>query len=126
MMADCHAYGWPGNIRQLENIVQATVVLGTEVPARRTLSPVCDEQQIADTVIDPSAAAVEETEGAEMDRGAHSLKQVSRGAAPEAEGTLIARMLERTLGNRKQAALNLGISYKALLYKAKQHGLEVP
>jgi DNA-binding NtrC family response regulator len=35
---------------------------------------------------------------------------------------MIVRMLRQTHGNRKQAAINLGVSYKALLYKAKEHG----
>jgi DNA-binding NtrC family response regulator len=52
-----------------------------------------------------------------------SLKRVSRLAAGLVEAALITRMLQPTHGNRKQAAANLGISYKALLYKAKEHSL---
>ena len=53
-----------------------------------------------------------------------SLKDISRSAAREAERELILRMLTKTRWNRKEAAENLGISYKALLYKIKENGLD--
>ena len=53
-----------------------------------------------------------------------SLKDISRTAAREAERELILRMLTKTRWNRKEAAENLGISYKALLYKIKENGLD--
>ena len=54
----------------------------------------------------------------------YSLKDIARSAAREAERELILRMLTRTRWNRKQAAEILGISYKALLYKIKENGLD--
>ena len=56
--------------------------------------------------------------------GRCSLKDVSKHAAREAERVLILRMLQRTRWNRKEAAVILGISYKALLYKIKENGLD--
>ena len=56
--------------------------------------------------------------------GPYSLKDISRTAAREAERVLIGRMLEHTRWNRKETAEILGISYKALLYKMKENGLE--
>jgi len=53
-----------------------------------------------------------------------SLKDIARSAAREAERELILRMLTKTRWNRKEAAENLGISYKALLYKIKENGLD--
>ena len=53
-----------------------------------------------------------------------SLKEVGRTAARQAERDLILRMLTRTRWNRKEAAEILGISYKALLYKIKENGLD--
>jgi DNA-binding NtrC family response regulator len=53
-----------------------------------------------------------------------SLKDIARTAAREAERELILQMLTRTRWNRKEAAENLGISYKALLYKIKENGLD--
>jgi DNA-binding NtrC family response regulator len=51
-----------------------------------------------------------------------SLKQAARAASREAEKELILRVLDRTRWNRKRAAQELQISYKALLYKLKQIG----
>jgi two-component system response regulator AtoC len=52
------------------------------------------------------------------------LKEIARAAAREAERVAIAAMLQRTHWNRKEAAESLGISYKALLYKIKDTGLD--
>ena len=52
------------------------------------------------------------------------MKDISRHAAREAERELIFRMLQHTRWNRKEAAEMLGISYKALLYKIKENGLD--
>ena len=51
-----------------------------------------------------------------------SLKQAARAASREAEKELILRVLTRTRWNRRRAAEDLQISYKALLYKLKQMG----
>ena len=54
----------------------------------------------------------------------YSLKDISRTAAREAERELILKMLQHTRWNRKETAAMLGISYKALLYKIKENGLD--
>jgi DNA-binding NtrC family response regulator len=51
------------------------------------------------------------------------LKSLSRNAKDGAEAEAIARALEETNWNRKQAAALLQISYKALLYKIRQYGI---
>jgi DNA-binding NtrC family response regulator len=61
---------------------------------------------------------------AAIEGGNYSLKDVSRTAAREAERELILRMLNQTRWNRKETAAILGISYKALLYKIKENGLD--
>jgi two-component system response regulator AtoC len=53
-----------------------------------------------------------------------SLKEAARAASRQAERTMILNQLERTHWNRKRAARELQISYKALLYKLKQLGLD--
>ena len=62
--------------------------------------------------------------GSHLGPGQYSLKDISRHAAREAERELIFRMLQHTRWNRKEAAEMLGISYKALLYKIKENGLD--
>jgi two-component system response regulator AtoC len=132
MMDELLQYRWPGNIRELENLIQRTVVLGCEMSARETL--VMAAGVPAAGVAAPGAAVpvhatvrvapvVAVAPVIEADR--YSLKKASRLAARRAEAALIAEMLQQTRGNRKQAAMKLRISYKALLYKAKEHGLGV-
>jgi DNA-binding NtrC family response regulator len=73
--------------------------------------------------VDPATAAVSAAV-ATATSGNVSLKDIARTAAREAERELILRMLTRTRWNRKEAAEILGISYKALLYKIKENGLD--
>jgi DNA-binding NtrC family response regulator len=58
--------------------------------------------------------------------GTANLKHLARSAKGDAESAAIAQSLEVTGWNRKAAALELKISYKALLYKIKQYNLEPP
>jgi two-component system, NtrC family, response regulator AtoC len=54
------------------------------------------------------------------------LKKLVRNLKEDAELEAIARALDKTNWNRKQAATELKISYKALLYKIKQYGIQPP
>jgi DNA-binding NtrC family response regulator len=54
------------------------------------------------------------------------LKSLARSAKDEAEAEAITQALEQTNWNRKQAAVLLKISYKALLYKIRQYGIAEP
>jgi DNA-binding NtrC family response regulator len=72
----------------------------------------------------PPAAALASTAADAASPGNCSLKDVSRIAARGAERELIAKMLQQTRWNRKETAEILGISYKALLYKIKESGLD--
>ena len=102
-------YSWPGNIRELENVVKKIVALGDERLAVAELEAAPRE-----------AAAVAEAPEA---RG-NSLKAAARAASREAEREMILKTLGRTRWNRKRAAEELQISYKSLLYKLKQIGAQ--
>lgn len=96
-------HDWPGNIRELGNLARKMVALG--------------QSQMAMSELKRPAAARSNT----MEAGRYeSLKVVAREASRVAERDLILRALERTHWNRKQAARELQVSYKALLYKIKQ------
>ncbi len=97
-------YSWPGNIRELEDAAKAIVVLGDESVAMDGLRAMLMKSDRSDN-------------GEQV-----SLKQASRAASRQAEKELILRVLNRTRWNRRRAAQELQISYKALLYKLKQIG----
>ena len=155
-------YGWPGNIRQLENMIKRMVVLGGEAPILAELHqppsslgvkghtttahtpigshvpgaltypaapamPVSGAPPLPEAVASTTEPASLGLTSAAMPLDANagvSLKDIARAAARQAERELILRMLTRTRWNRKEAAENLGISYKALLYKIKENGLD--
>jgi two-component system response regulator AtoC len=100
-------HSWPGNIRQLENVVKNIVALGDE------------DLSVAELATSPA-----EKRPIASNPRSDSLKAAARAASREAERELILRALERTRWNRKRAARELQISYKSLLYKLKQIGLE--
>jgi two-component system response regulator AtoC len=100
---------WPGNLREMENVVNRYLVLGDERAILDELSPSTSHQN-------GSGPAAEAPGGA-------GLKAMVRGLKGDAEATAIARVLEGTGWNRKAAANDLQISYKALLYKIKQYDL---
>jgi two-component system, NtrC family, response regulator AtoC len=109
-------YSWPGNIRELENVVKRIVVLGS---ARSV------HDEIAAKVRDeggPSTRAVTSAPEPVRD-AAMGLKEIARRAARDAERVAIGDVLDRVQWNRTKAARLLHISYKALLYKIVQCGL---
>jgi two-component system response regulator AtoC len=97
---------WPGNIRQLENVIKRVVALGNEELAIEDLK--------SPSVSRSTHRATE----------SHSLKAASRAASQQAERELILQTLTRTHWNRKRAAEALQISYKSLLLKLKQ--IQIP
>lgn len=101
------AYSWPGNIRELEYVVRTIVAIGDENIALAAIRA-SGFKGIRDH------AKLESL----------SLKQAAREASRRAERELILNALSRTHWNRKRAARDLQISYKALLYKLKQIGID--
>ncbi|MFI5314387.1 MAG: sigma-54-dependent transcriptional regulator [Myxococcota bacterium] len=115
------AFDWPGNIRELENLVKRIIVLGTAEPVLQELRARGSQTARAPVACSPSLGELERFLAGESPRV--SLKRVAREAAQVAEARLIAKVLQRTRWNRKEAAAILQISYKALLYKMRDAGL---
>ena len=97
---------WPENLLELQTAIKTFVAIG--------------DQSVSLAALKAAAASLR----ANGHRKSHSLKEAARAASTEIERQLIAEVLAATGGNRKRAADELGISYKALLYKLKQIGCE--
>ncbi len=98
-------YAWPANLRELEDAAKVMVVLEDEKAALAGLR-------------------TSRSKARPGGNGRVSLKAASKAASREAEKELILSTLTRTQWNRRRAAKELQISYKALLYKLKQIQVE--
>ncbi len=114
LLQACQNHPWPGNLRELGNFVKRYLVLGDEKLAIHELQPRSDGSG-AQFESAPQRTNTSESQG--------GLKGLARSAKDEAEAEAIAKALEETNWNRKQAAVLLQISYKALLYKIRQYGI---
>jgi DNA-binding NtrC family response regulator len=112
LMQALSSYSWPGNLRELENTIKRYLVLADEQSIIAELNP-----------WQGSGPAPQVGEATENER---SLKHLVRNLKGGAEAAAIAQSLEGSGWNRKAAASDLQISYKALLYKIKQYNLSPP
>jgi two-component system response regulator AtoC len=142
-------YTWQGNVRELENNVKRLIILGNEaqliaefqrkrengqygaIPDDGAGGDPGPAQQTRGTgrgSLRASSAAGNEN-GPERDvatsTGKRTLKEVAKIAQRIAEKELIEKVLGQTRWNRRKAAQILDISYKALLYKIKDCGLNM-
>src|SRR5947199_1456287 len=101
---------YPGNVRELENLIKRMIVLDDPYLTRFSLP------DSGPNGVRPLPAPGPDPEP--------SLKEISRRASQAAEREAISKMLEQTGWNRVRAARALRISYRALLYKIKEAGLD--
>ena len=111
-------YAWPGNIRELENMVKRIVLFGEDDTVLGSISSQGLEggrnPKSSGDLLPPSS-----TENKSL-----NLKEVGKKAAEVAEKEIIQSTLQETHWNRKQAAKLLRVSYKALLYKIQKYHLD--
>jgi two-component system, NtrC family, response regulator AtoC len=107
LLEQLQKYHWPGNIRELENLVKRYVILGSEDVITADLQPRDSDLLTPEINLD----------------GPISLKKLTRQATRALERKIILKVLHNHHWNRKQAARTLNISYRALLYKIRDAGL---
>jgi two-component system response regulator AtoC len=107
LMRLLEGHHWPGNIRELENLMERYVILGSEEVVSAELLHSNGSRPRPEMPID----------------GPVHLKTVTRQAVHELERKIILNVLEANHWNRKRTASELRISYRALLYKIRQAGL---
>jgi two-component system, NtrC family, response regulator AtoC len=107
MISVLRKYHWPGNIRELENLIKRYVILGNEEVITADLAPRSTDFFNADIPLE----------------GQISLKKLTRQAVRELERKVILKVLQNHHWNRKKTARSLSISYRALLYKIRDAGL---
>jgi two-component system response regulator AtoC len=104
------AYAWPGNVREMENVIERAVALNASGRiAMEDLPP-----EIVHGAPDIPAAAVVHAAGAGLDM---------EGAVASLEKTMIERALGEASGVKARAAKLLGVSERNLWYKLKKYGI---
>ena len=104
------SFHWPGNVRQLENLIKQIVVRGDENIIYESLKgpiPIPSKPQTAMPI--------------DYEDGDYTLKDKVSRVVAEVEKNLISRVLVKTNWNRRKAAKLLDISYRSLLYKIKDY-----
>lgn len=104
LMIMMQRFRWPGNIRQLENVIRSYVLIGDEemLKAELVSTPSPDEHELP-LEIDPLHPI--------------SLKEITKAATQELERQIILKVLQAHRWNRRKTAKWLNISYRSLLYK---------
>ncbi|HEY6375577.1 MAG TPA: sigma-54 dependent transcriptional regulator [Edaphobacter sp.] len=105
-------YHWPGNIRQLENLIRSYVLIGSE------------EALVAEMMPEPTRSGI----STDIDLSEPiSLKNITKQATHDLERQIILKVLQANSWNRQKTAKWLQISYRSLLYKLSEVGMpEVP
>ncbi|MCD6249840.1 MAG: sigma-54-dependent Fis family transcriptional regulator [candidate division Zixibacteria bacterium] len=122
IIAKLMAFHWPGNVRQLENMVKQVVVRSDEQIIFELIASAANLGVPAGSSM--PGATIQTFETSEIDPvDGYSLKaRIGRKVAAE-EKQLISEVLTKTNWNRRKAAEMLEISYRSLLYKIKDYNL---
>jgi two-component system response regulator AtoC len=133
-------YDWPGNIRELENLIKRLVILQDEELVIREIQRIAERVPayaapygvhagpVPTAAVPPATAAAPDPPPADRadavpDTGGRSLAEVAKQASLRAERVAIEDTLRQVHWNRRKAAQALGVSYKTLLNKIKECGI---
>lgn len=129
------SYHWPGNVRQLQNILKRALILGSgqdvleelklsagEFPEGKGITTINPVQKVPSIINTPTDFENENS----IDLSSFSLKDIRKKALDKIEYDAILYILNRTNWNRSKAAKILQVSYKTLLYKISELKIEPP
>ncbi|MBN1960155.1 MAG: sigma-54-dependent Fis family transcriptional regulator [Deltaproteobacteria bacterium] len=122
-------YSWPGNIRELENVIERTLLFCES--SKIEIKELPDyfkqlEYRFSSPSIPNIAFKTETINMPTIDSGNTTMKDIVKQATVEIERDLIVKALDETNGNVTKAAAILGISRKGLQNKMKELGLRDP
>jgi two-component system response regulator AtoC len=104
------SYEWPGNMRELENVIRSYVIMGTEEAIEDELLAVTSGSLKTELQFEPGL----------------SLKQMRRHAVKYLERQILLKALRHNAWSRAKTAKSLKISYRSLLYKMRDAGFTPP
>lgn len=107
-------YHYPGNVRELENIVERTVALepGQVILPESLPKHMLEAKEEAHGQVDPHTIQIDDTKGIELER-----------LTADFERALLVKALEQTGGVKKKAAKLLNISFRSMRYRVDKYGL---
>ena len=125
-------YHWPGNVRELQNVLKRLMILGNGEDSLEDmlmgLPPRTRGSGLPTSPDQPKSSM--DILGFDINRppdlSSLSLKKIKKKAMDHVEREVIAYVLEKTGWNRSKATKVLNISYKTLLYKIRDLGIEPP
>lgn len=108
------AYHYPGNVRELENIIERTVALepGNVILPESWPKHMLDAKQPSTGPLDAEKIEISTEKGIDLER-----------LVADFERTLLVKALQQTGGIKKKAAKLLGISFRSMRYRVDKYGL---
>jgi two-component system response regulator PilR (NtrC family) len=108
------AYDYPGNVRELENVMErATIIETKDVISLASLPPNVTKIDSSREGTVPLYPEIFDVEGVSLD-----------SAVDRLEKELLLKALERAGGNKTEAAKLLNISFRSMRYRLDKHGIE--
>jgi transcriptional regulator with PAS, ATPase and Fis domain len=126
------AYPWPGNVRELQNVLKRLMILGNGEENLDDILKGPSPQRPVAAAATPAERALPATDFFGImgekppELSSLSLKKIKKKALDRVEKEVITYVLEKLGWNRSKATKILNISYKTLLYKIKDLGIEPP
>jgi two-component system response regulator PilR (NtrC family) len=107
-------YHFPGNVRELENVIERTVALepGAIILPESLPKHLLDAEQPTSGLLDANKIEIDRETGIELEK-----------LTAEFERTLLTKALEQTGGIKKRAAKLLNISFRSMRYRVDKYGL---